>query len=436
MKSISVGFFIKKEKLNKQGTTPVFAKIRTGKTSTTFTTNYSVNSKRWQETNQFSTKLGKGSTESIIKNGLDDIKQELWEAERELRLSNKKITAKALKAIYTKKIVWEEEKNLSDGFQLMEEYLKRRMAAGEYSPNTFKKFKTTRRYTMDFVKFKFKSNDIGLGDMKENFAEEFQFFLKIEKKVKGINTSNKYIRILKGVIQRCVKEGWLKKSLIEDYVVTNAEENIQGLSHDELVNLCNTDFDDPLLDLVKIVFVFSSFSGLAFGDAQKLKMEDIKVVNGKELIIGDRIKTKKGFIVPVFPPTKEIIEKYKDEEFRLVDGYVLPRLNITYINRLLKILAVKVGIKMNLTTHIARHSFGCVLAECGVPPEVAMKLMGHKDIASTLKYYRVRESRVIKETESLAPLFEKLKLGNPNPGTPALPVESSEINGSNSIIKA
>jgi hypothetical protein len=71
-----------------------------------------------------------------------------------------------------------------------------------------------------------------------------------------------------------------------------------------------------------------------------------------------------------------------------------------------------------------------------VPPEVAMKLMGHKDIASTLKYYRVRESRVIKETESLAPLFEKLKLGNPNPGTPALPVESSEINGSNSIIKA
>jgi hypothetical protein len=70
MKSISVGFFIKKEKLNKQGTTPVFAKIRTGKTSTTFTTNYSVNPKRWQETNQFSTKLGKGNSRRYSENFL------------------------------------------------------------------------------------------------------------------------------------------------------------------------------------------------------------------------------------------------------------------------------------------------------------------------------------------------------------------------------
>jgi integrase len=435
MKSISVGFFIKKEKLNKQGLTPVYVKIRAGKISTSITTNYSVNPKRWTETNQFSTRLGKGSIESVIRSGLDDIKQEFWEAERELRLCNKKITPQSLKLAYTKKSLSEVEKTLGEGFQLMEEYLQRRMAANEYSPNTFKKFKTTKRYTMEFVKFKFKCDDLGLGDLKENFAEEFHFYLKIEKKVKGINSSNKYIRILKAMIQKCVKEGWLKKSPIQDYVVSNVDENIQGLSHDELVSLCNQEFDDPLLDLVKIIFVFSSFSGLAFGDAQKLKMDDIRRVNGKELIIGDRIKTKKEFIVPVFPPTQAIIDKYKDEDFRINDGYVLPRTNITYYNRLLKIVAATVGIKMNLTTHIARHSFGCMCAEYGIPPEVTMKLMGQKDISSTMKYYKVRESRVIRETESLAPLFEKLKIGNPTSDTIAHPVQSVELNAPNSNTK-
>ncbi len=189
MKSISVGFFIKKEKLNKQGLTPVYVKIRAGKTSrpTSITTNFTVNPKRWTETNQFTTRIGKGSIESVIRNGLDDIKQEFWEAERELRLSNKKITPQSLKLAYTKKSLSEVEKTLSEGFQLMEEYLQRRMAANEYSPNTFKKFKTTKRYTMEFVQFKFKCGDLGLGDIKENFAEEFHFYLKIEKKMKGVN---------------------------------------------------------------------------------------------------------------------------------------------------------------------------------------------------------------------------------------------------------
>lgn len=61
------------------------------------------------------------------------------------------------------------------------------------------------------------------------------------------------------------------------------------------------------------------------------------------------------------------------------------RTNVS-VNRDLKIIATIAKIEKRLTFHIARHSFGSLLAKENVQPYFIMKLMGHKDIRMTSRY--------------------------------------------------
>jgi len=56
------------------------------------------------------------------------------------------------------------------------------------------------------------------------------------------------------------------------------------------------------------------------------------------------------------------------------------------VNRDLKIIAKIAGISKRITFHMARHSFGSMLAKKGVQPYFIMKLMGHTNIKMTSRY--------------------------------------------------
>lgn len=53
---------------------------------------------------------------------------------------------------------------------------------------------------------------------------------------------------------------------------------------------------------------------------------------------------------------------------------------------LLKEIADLCGIKKNLTTHIARHSFACIALANKVSMESIAKMLGHTDIKTTKIY--------------------------------------------------
>ncbi|WP_445957873.1 tyrosine-type recombinase/integrase, partial [Yeosuana sp.] len=80
------------------------------------------------------------------------------------------------------------------------------------------------------------------------------------------------------------------------------------------------------------------------------------------------------------------------------------------VNFYLKEIANAVGLKKNLTFHMARHTFATtVTLSNGVPIETVSKLLGHSKIASTQIYARVIERKVSDDMQKLKEQLLKAK---------------------------
>lgn len=65
------------------------------------------------------------------------------------------------------------------------------------------------------------------------------------------------------------------------------------------------------------------------------------------------------------------------------------------LNEWLKVLGATARIdRIELTNHIGRHSYGCILAEMDIPIDIAQKMLGHRDRRSTEWYYKIRQHKL------------------------------------------
>ena len=88
---------------------------------------------------------------------------------------------------------------------------------------------------------------------------------------------------------------------------------------------------------------------------------------------------------------KKALELYnKYEEERKITGYVLPRLSQQKLNLYLKTIANLVGIKKQLSHHVARHTAATtIFMQNGISLESTGKMLGHRSIKSTQIYAKV-----------------------------------------------
>ena len=59
------------------------------------------------------------------------------------------------------------------------------------------------------------------------------------------------------------------------------------------------------------------------------------------------------------------------------------------------------GIRQNLSFHMARHSFGTLTLEAGIPIESVAKMMGHASIASTQIYAQITDQKISRDMDRL-----------------------------------
>src|SRR5690606_9136698 len=95
------------------------------------------------------------------------------------------------------------------------------------------------------------------------------------------------------------------------------------------------------------------------------------------------------------PIPLEIIDKYGDHDYCKAFNKLLPMNSNQRYNAYLKEIADLCGIKKNLTTHTARHTFATtVLLINDVPMETAMELLRHTDIRTTQIYGKIVHKKV------------------------------------------
>ena len=147
------------------------------------------------------------------------------------------------------------------------------------------------------------------------------------------------------------------------------------------------------------IFLFSyCVAGINFKDIATLRYVDIQ--NGR--IYYQRHKTGKELNSPILPQTREILGRYSKSDASPED-YIFPILDrhihkseqqicnrvhkvIGHVNANLKRIAEMAGLKVNLTTYVARHTFATVLKRSGVNIAIISESLGHSDLETTQIY--------------------------------------------------
>ena len=180
---------------------------------------------------------------------------------------------------------------------------------------------------------------------------------------------------------------------------------------EELEVMANKEIKFERLALVRDIFLFSCYTGLAYIDVKQLSSLNINIgIDGFKWIFTNRQKTDTKSNIPLLPMAEEIIAKYKDHPQCINQGKLLPILSNQKMNAYLKELADMCGIQKELTFHIARHTFATsVTLTNGVPIESVSKMLGHKNLRTTQHYAKILDKKVSEDMQIL-----RLKLGVKN----------------------
>ena len=174
------------------------------------------------------------------------------------------------------------------------------------------------------------------------------------------------------------------------------------LDERELNTLLNKTFDFERLEQVKDAYLFCCFTGLAFVDVKSLSLSDIETKGDTLWIKKRRQKTKNWCHVPLLPPAVQLIEKYKSHPQCIKSGVLLPVPSNQKMNAYLKEIADLAGIKKNLSTHTARHTFATTVTLANqVSIEVVSKMLGHSSINMTKKYARVVDDLIQRDMQKI-----------------------------------
>jgi site-specific recombinase XerD len=209
------------------------------------------------------------------------------------------------------------------------------------------------------------------------------------------------------IVKQCYVNGWIEKDPYLNYKGKVKEVERVFLSQDDIETLINKDIKIQRLDLVRDMFLFSCFSGLAYIDVFNLKKSNIVIgIDGDKWISTHRQKTDGASKIPILPVTKMIIEKYENHPQSINQDKLLPILSNQKMNAYLKELADICNIDKELTYHIARHTFATtVTLTNGVPIESVSKMLGHKNLRTTQHYAKVLDRKVSDDMQILKQKF-------------------------------
>lgn len=267
------------------------------------------------------------------------------------------------------------------------------------SQDSLQKYSVLRRHFGEFLLYRYSRKDIGLTELTPAVIQDFELYLST---VAGCsyNTSVKKMKTLKTITIYAQKRGYLLHDPFLNHRF-HLEPVTRGfLTDEEILKIANKELGIQRLELVRDMFIFSCFTGLAYIDVANLTPEHIVTLDDKQWIMTKRQKTNVETNVLLLDIPKSIIAKYNHKTYR--DGKLFPILSNQKTNSYLKEIADLCGIKKNLTFHVARHTFATMSLSKGVPMESVSKMLGHTNIKTTQIYARITNKKIEHDMEQLA----------------------------------
>lgn len=255
---------------------------------------------------------------------------------------------------------------------------------------------TKNNYTHAANRFmEFRNNeDLAFSQMTGEMMEMYQAWL-FGRGVRQ-NTVSFYLRTLRTLYNKAVEAGHAPdKDIFTHVQIANVRTAKRAITVKDIRNIEKLDLPSgSSLDKARDLFLLSFYlRGMAFVDMAFLKNTDLKC----GMISYNRRKTHQNLNIEWIKPMQAIIDKYA--EHTKDSPYMLPILTGTETspyaayrkvehntNYNLKKIGEMIGLKIPLTTYVARHTWASIALHMNIPIATISEGMGHNSYKTTQIY--------------------------------------------------
>ncbi len=353
--TINILFYLS-SRPHKSGEYAINIRITVGVQSDQTTINRSINRKLWSQAKGKC--IGRDRYSKEINDYILNLKSDVNTIHKELIHMDALVTpTEILTRLFSK-----EEKPTFLKYMLAEIERMESLIGIDYEKVTLNRYWNCYRSANDLIRKHYKKEDLTFAELTPDFIRKLDYYFKKEKKKPLCgNTIVRYMKCFKKITNIALGEGLLQKDPFARSKYVQEETNPVFLTKEELQRIEEKVFGIERLDLVKDLFIFCCYTGLAFTDAKELTYSEIVSDNNHKLWIRKgrhkikKNKAKSTSNIPLLEPAIKILEKYREHPKCIETGVCLPLFCNSTMNLYLKDIATSCGIGKNLTTHCGRH---------------------------------------------------------------------------------
>ncbi|MCM1293042.1 MAG: site-specific integrase [Bacteroides sp.] len=383
-KKFRVSFYLR-SKINKDGKSSVLTRLYLNSERVIIgSAGFNVDAKLWDA--NLGRMKGRSAEANKVNEGLNRIELDLMHLFRRYEFSDA-LSLDLIKAEYLG------VNNTNDSFiAFFDNFLKqvKEEVGITRATASYQKFSVLKKHFTAYIYEEYKRRDLLMGELSYKIISGFEHYLLTTGKCQH-NTVMRMMGNLKTITIRAFKSGLLKQDPYANYKIQFNKTDRGFLSEAEIQTMMSKEFAIPRLEVVRDIFIFSCFTGLAYIDVAQLMPENIVEVNGRKWIMTKRQKTNVPSNVLLLDVAEAILKKYKGQDPK---GRLLPIFSNQKMNSYLKEIADLCGITKKLTFHLARHTFATLAISKGVPIESVSRMLGHTKIATTQIYAKILNTKI------------------------------------------
>ncbi|MNK80969.1 Tyrosine recombinase XerD [compost metagenome] len=394
--NFSLLFFMKRQKNYSGGEVPIYLRITVNGKRAEIATGRSCEPDRWHS--KSGRAIGTKEKYRLFNTCLDQLHNQAYDAYLKVVQSANEITAQSIRDMMMGR-----ETISATLLQAVAEHNDRMevLVGKDYVRGTLNRYKVLKKHLETFILLQYNTNDMEVRKVDVAFFNNFDYYLRSRSCAN--NYTVKMIKNLGKIINICCENGTAESNPITFYKGRTKTVDRNFLSQDEIQIILQKRFASARLDIIRDVFLFCCFTGLAYADVQKLKITDIqKGIDGELWIIKNRQKTNVRASIPLLQNAVELINKYENHPICGNLRTVFPVPSNQKMNEYLKEIAELCGIEKKLTSHIARHTFATTVTLLnGVPIESVSKMLGHTNIRTTQHYAKILDMKLSEDMANL-----------------------------------